>query len=63
MLTSCQQVIEKLNINIELFFENLENVQPDANARYEVVDRVLAEIKRSGVTKMGFVGNEQYGNF
>jgi biopolymer transport protein ExbD len=39
------------------------HVQPDANARYEVVDRVLAEIKRSGVTKMGFVGNEQYGNF
>src|SRR5687768_17559926 len=29
------------------------HVQPDANARYEVVDRVLAEIKRSGVTKMG----------
>ncbi|MBL1203583.1 MAG: ABC transporter substrate-binding protein [Nostoc sp. GBBB01] len=24
MLTSCQQVIEKLNINIELFFKNLE---------------------------------------
>lgn len=39
------------------------HVQPDANARYEVVDRVLAEIKRSGVTKMGFVGNEQYGKF
>lgn len=37
--------------------------QPDAQARYDVVDRVLAIIKKSEVTKMGFVGNEQYGNF
>ena len=36
--------------------------QPDANARYEVVDRVLAVVKRSGVTKLGFIGNEQYRN-
>ncbi|MEZ5709401.1 MAG: biopolymer transporter ExbD [Blastomonas sp.] len=34
--------------------------QPDARSRYEVTDRVLAVIKRSGVTKLGFVGNEQY---
>jgi biopolymer transport protein ExbD len=34
--------------------------QPDREARYEVVDNVLAEIKRSNVTKLGFVGNEQY---
>lgn len=39
------------------------HVQPDPNARYEVVDRVLAVVKRSEVTKMGFVGNEQYGVF
>ena len=37
--------------------------QPDAQTRYVVVDSVLAEIKRAGVTKLGFVGNEQYGNF
>ena len=37
--------------------------QPDAQTRYVVVDEVLAEIKRAGVTKLGFVGNEQYGNF
>jgi len=36
--------------------------QPDSNARYEVVDRVLAVIKRSGVSKLGFIGNEQYRN-
>ncbi|MBS0504164.1 MAG: biopolymer transporter ExbD [Proteobacteria bacterium] len=39
------------------------HVQPDAQARYVVVDNVLAVIKRSGVTKMGFVGNEQYRAF
>jgi biopolymer transport protein ExbD len=36
--------------------------QPDPQARYEVVDRTLAVIKRSGVTKLGFIGNEQYRN-
>ncbi|MBJ7440181.1 MAG: biopolymer transporter ExbD [Sphingopyxis sp.] len=35
-------------------------VQPDPYARYIVVDRVVAVIKRSGVGKLGFVGNEQY---
>ena len=35
-------------------------VQPDPYARYIVVDRVMAVIKRSGVGKLGFVGNEQY---
>lgn len=37
--------------------------QPDARARYQIVDEVLVVIKRSGVTKLGFVGNEQYGTF
>lgn len=36
--------------------------QPDPQARYEVVDEALAVIKRSAVTKLGFVGNEQYRN-
>ncbi|MBB3983376.1 biopolymer transport protein ExbD [Sphingobium fontiphilum] len=37
--------------------------QPAPQTRYVVVDQALAEIKRAGVTKLGFVGNEQYGNF
>lgn len=37
--------------------------QPDAVSAYLTVDRVLAEIKSSGVTKFGFVGNEQYASF
>ncbi|MBB5708474.1 ExbD/TolR family protein [Sphingopyxis panaciterrulae] len=35
-------------------------VQPDPYARYFIVDNVMAVIKRSGVGKLGFVGNEQY---
>ena len=36
--------------------------QPDRLARYAKVDEVLAVIKRSGVGKLGFIGNEQYRN-
>ena len=35
-------------------------VQPVPFSRYIVVDNVMAVIKRSGVGKLGFVGNEQY---
>ena len=36
--------------------------QPDASARYEQVDKTLAVIKKSAITKLGFIGNEQYYN-
>ena len=39
------------------------HLQPDAQARYELVDEVLAVTKRANVTAMGFVGNEAYANF
>ena len=39
------------------------HLQPEANARYELVDQVLAVTKRAHVEKMGFVGNEAYGTF
>ncbi len=38
------------------------HLQPDATARYKVVDEVLAVTKRAHVQKMGFVGNEYYMN-
>jgi biopolymer transport protein ExbD len=38
------------------------HLQPDATARYELVDEVLAITKRAHVQKMGFVGNEYYMN-
>lgn len=39
------------------------HLQPEPNARYELVDEVLAVTKRAKVSKMGFVGNEQFANF
>jgi biopolymer transport protein ExbD len=36
------------------------HLQPDATARYELVDEVLAITKQAHVQKMGFVGNEYY---
>jgi biopolymer transport protein ExbD len=39
------------------------HLRPDAHSRYEVVDRVLAIIKRAQVRKVGFVGNENYLNW
>ena len=38
------------------------HIRPASDARYEVVDSVLAVTKRANVTKMGFVGNEAYAN-
>jgi len=57
--TRLQQYLEAsvtMNPEPELHF------QPDPQAKYEVVDQVLAVIKRSAVTKLGFIGNEQYYN-
>ena len=34
--------------------------QPEAEASYDLAAQVLNIIKGSGVTKFGFVGNEQY---
>jgi len=36
------------------------HLQPEAQARYSLVDQVLAVTKRARVEKMGFVGNENY---
>jgi biopolymer transport protein ExbD len=39
------------------------HLQPEAEARYEVVDRVFVATKKARVTRMGFVGNEVYKTF
>ncbi len=51
-----------LDASLQLSPEPELHFQPDPQARYEVVDRVLAIVKRANVTKLGFVGNEQYRN-
>lgn len=35
-------------------------INADADARYEVFDRVLATIKRAGVKRLGFVGLDRF---
>jgi biopolymer transport protein ExbD len=39
------------------------HLQPEADARFELVDEILAMTKRAGITRMGFVGNEAYRTF
>jgi biopolymer transport protein ExbD len=39
------------------------HLQPHPEARYEIVDEVLAITKRANVSAMGFVGNEAYRTF
>ena len=36
------------------------HLRPDKYSKYEVVARVVAAAQLSNITKMGFVGNEQY---
>jgi biopolymer transport protein ExbD len=35
-------------------------MRPEAEARYELVDQVMAAAQQAGIEKMGFVGNEAY---
>ena len=35
-------------------------MRPEAEARYELVDQVMAIAQQAGIEKMGFVGNEAY---
>ena len=51
-----------LNQSAQIKPEPELHFQPDATARYEVVDKTLAVIKKSPITKLGFIGNEQYYN-
>jgi biopolymer transport protein ExbD len=39
------------------------HLQPEPQARYELVDQVLAVTKRARVEKMGFIGNEAYASW
>jgi len=39
------------------------HLQPHPQARYEMVDEVMAVAKRANVQAMGFVGNEAYATF
>jgi len=56
-LITLQQYLEQ---SVAMKPEPELHFQPDPKAKYERVDQVLAVIKRSNVSKLGFIGNEQY---
>ena len=40
--------------------DGILHFRTDAEARYEDFDRVLASVKRGGIERLGFIGNEGY---
>ena len=58
-----QQFDELLRQSLQLPTEPELQFQPSPTTRYATVDEALASIKRSGITKFGFVGNEQFRQF
>jgi biopolymer transport protein ExbD len=52
-----------LNASMRLPVEPALDFIPAAEARYELVNGVIADIKRAGVTKLGLPGNAAYGTF
>lgn len=61
-VTSDEQLNQYLQATLQIQPEPELHFQPMPDARYEKVDKVLAIIKRSGISKLGFIGNEQYAN-
>ena len=49
-----------LNASMRMPVEPALDFIPAAEARYELVDGVIADIKRAGVTKLGLPGNQAY---
>jgi biopolymer transport protein ExbD len=54
------QLVADLQATLRLPVEPELQFEPEANASYDLAAQVLNIIKGSGVTKFGFVGNEQY---
>jgi biopolymer transport protein ExbD len=57
---SQQQVADYLKQTKAMTPEPELQFQPTENAPYVIVDEVLAVVKRSSISKFGFVGNENY---
>lgn len=57
------QLVGNLQATLRLPVEPELQFQPEGEASYDLAAQVLNIIKASGVTKFGFVGNEQYGVF
>ncbi len=62
-VVSQTQLRTLLHRSMALPLEPALDLQPEAEARYVLVDAVVADIRRAGVTKLGLPGNEAYGAF
>jgi biopolymer transport protein ExbD len=60
MPITSNQLVANLQETLRLPVEPELQFEPEANASYDLAAQVLNIIKGSGVTKFGFVGNEQY---
>ncbi|MEZ5749436.1 MAG: biopolymer transporter ExbD [Caenibius sp.] len=57
------ELVNLLKQTMEMKPEPELQFEPEANASYELSAAVLNIIKKSGVTRFGFVGNERYAVF
>ena len=57
------QLVTLLNETTQMSVEPELQFEPEALASYDISAKVLQDIKSSGVTKFGFVGNEKYRTF
>ena len=57
------QLVETLRQTIQMPVEPELQFEPEAQASYDLSAKVLQDIKASGVTKFGFVGNDKYRDF
>ncbi len=57
------ELVSTLQQSLTLAVEPELQFEPEPLASYELAARVLNDIKGSGVTKFGFVGNDKYRNF
>ncbi|MEO1730324.1 MAG: biopolymer transporter ExbD [Pseudomonadota bacterium] len=56
-------LVDTLRASVAMEVEPELQFEPEALASYDLSARVLQIIKKSGVTKFGFVGNEKYRQF
>ena len=57
------QLARNLQLTTEMAEEPELQFEPEPNASYDLSAKTLQVIKASGVTRFGFVGNEQYRTF
>ena len=60
---SQNELVYNLSQSLDLAVEPELQFEPEANASYDLAATVLDIIKRSGVTRFGFVGNDKYRQF